>query len=57
MICGRAQGILIKKARARSAEKINYYRRALRLHVEGCAFCQKAWKRRRVSVSRVRGVR
>jgi hypothetical protein len=46
MICGKAQGILIKKARARTPEKVNYYRRMLREHVKGCAFCQKAWKRR-----------
>ena len=41
MICGVAQGLLIKKNCARSAKKINYYRRRLREHVEGCAFCRK----------------
>jgi hypothetical protein len=46
MICGKAQGILIKKARARTPAKVNYYRRMLREHVKGCAFCQKAWKKR-----------
>ncbi len=44
MICGVAQGLLIKKNSARSAKKINYYRRRLKEHVEGCAFCQKQIK-------------
>ena len=45
MICGVAQGLLIKKARARSAEKIVYWRRQLRAHVEGCTFCQKSYQK------------
>ena len=44
MICGVAQGLLIKKNCARTAKKINYYRRRLKEHVEGCAFCQKQIK-------------
>lgn len=43
MICGKAQDLMIKKARARTAAKINYYRRMLREHVAGCAFCQKEY--------------
>lgn len=51
MICGVAQGLLIKKARARSAGKIVYWRRQLREHVEGCAFCQKSYRTRPVKRS------
>jgi hypothetical protein len=48
MICGTAQGLLIKKQLARSASKINYYRRKLREHVKVCAYCQKGMKARRM---------
>jgi len=41
MICGKAQGLLIKKNCARTPAKINYYRRQLREHVQECTFCQK----------------
>jgi len=49
MICGKAQGILIRKTRARTPAKINYFRRMLREHVEGCAFCQRSYARMRTS--------
>ncbi len=41
MICGKAQGLIIKKNTARTPAKINYYRRMLREHVAKCEFCQK----------------
>lgn len=45
MICGKAQELLIKKARARKPVLIAYYRRALREHVQKCEFCKKKIKR------------
>ncbi len=52
MICGTAQGLLSKKKCARTAAKINYYRRQLREHVQGCAFCQKQMSKTVLSIKR-----
>lgn len=46
MICGTAQGLMIKKTQARTPAKINYYRRRLREHVQGCKFCLRQYEKR-----------
>jgi len=50
MACGKFQGLLIKKARARSAKDLAAARRALRVHVMNCAVCLK--KAQRLGLSR-----
>lgn len=45
MACGVFQGLLIKKARARSAKDLAAARRALRSHVMKCAVCLKKVRR------------
>lgn len=45
MICGVMHGLLIKKARARGSKAQAEARRKLHEHVEGCAFCQRQYKK------------
>lgn len=44
MICGKMQGLVIKKTLARDPRKIADLRRQMREHVQGCDFCMKQYK-------------
>ena len=45
MICGKMQGLLIRKSRMRSAKDLSAARQALRRHVMTCKFCKKHYLR------------